>query len=147
MGAARPHRTLIVANRTPGTLQLEAEVRRRAHAEPTEFALIVPRRRDDWTIERAAQLLQRDARGPVVALPTGRSAFAAIRRALAGEPFDDVVISTRNRWLSTLLRSDLPHRVRRLGLPVTVVSAGGSPGSAPTNDLAAIESLYRLYAK
>ena len=50
-------------------------------------------------------------------------AFRAIERALVHEHFEEVIISTLPDRVSHWLRRDLPARVERLGVPVTVVTA------------------------
>lgn len=132
MAADIPRRTLVVANRTAGTRLLLEEVSRRARERPTRFTLLVPRvprglraaQRDDWTLERALVLLERAARAPVEGyLATGEDPFDSVRRALGRGGFDDVVISTLSTRRSEWLRRDLPRRVRRLGVPMTVITA------------------------
>jgi hypothetical protein len=124
--------TLVVANRTAGTQRLLEEVGRRARERPTRFTLLVPRlprgRRNglesDWTLDRAVVLLARAARAPVEGyLAAAEDPFDSVRRALAGGTFDDVIISTLSSRTSEWLRRDLPRRVRRLGVPMTVVTA------------------------
>ena len=132
MSADSTRRTLVVANRTAGTPRLLEEVGRRAREHPTRFTLLVPRlprgRRNgpepDWTLERAVVLLERVARAPVEGyLATADDPFDSVRRALGGGSFDDVIISTLSSRTSEWLRRDLPRRVRRLGVPMTVVTA------------------------
>ena len=38
--------------------------------------------------------------------------------------FDEIIVSTLPTHVSHWLRMDLPTRVRRLGVPVTIVTAG-----------------------
>ena len=101
-----PHRTLVVANRTAATPLLIDEVKRRARERPTRFALLIPdvtsRRHADWTLEVGTERLA---------------------RALRDSAFDDVIISTLPKRTSVWLRRDLPRRVERLGVPVTVITA------------------------
>ena len=132
MAADSTRRTLVVANRTAGTPHLLEEVGRRARERPTRFTLLVPRLprglRDgpepDWTLERAVVLLERAARAPVEGyLATGEDPFDSVRRALGRGTFDDVIISTLSTRASEWLRRDLPRRVGRLGVPLTVVTA------------------------
>ena len=126
MDQPTPHRTLVVANRTASTPVLLQEVERRAHERPTTFALLIPdvesRHHADWTLERALALLERAAHAPVEGLVGGADPFESIRDVIAEDRFDDVLISTLPRRRSEWLRRDLPHRVERLGLPVTVIS-------------------------
>ncbi len=126
MDQPEPHRTLVVANRTASTPVLLQEVERRARERPTTFALLIPdvesRHHADWTLERAIALLERAAHGRVEGLIGGADPFESIRDVLAEDRFDDVLISTLPRRRSEWLRRDLPHRVERLGLPVTVIS-------------------------
>ena len=53
----------------------------------------------------------------------GSRPFLAVRAALQGSEFDEVIVSTLPRRVSHWLRLDLPARVERLGVPVTVVEA------------------------
>jgi hypothetical protein len=122
-----PRRTLIVANRTAATPLLLQEVTRRARERPTTFALLVPdvesRQHADWTLAEAIPLLKRAAGSPVEGLVGGTDPLASIQEVLAGRSFDDVLISTLSRRTSLWLRRDLPSRVKRLGVPVAVITA------------------------
>jgi hypothetical protein len=126
MSAASPRRTLVVANRTAATPLLLEEVRRGAREQPTAFALLVPvsgsRREADWTLERAVELLAEAAGGPVDGLVGTEDPFESVRKAIQDGAYDDVLISTLPRRVSEWLRRDLPSRVRRLGLPVSVIT-------------------------
>ncbi len=127
MDPASPRRTLVVANRTAATPLLLEEVERRARERPTVFALLIPdvesKKHADWTLERATALIERAARGPVEGLIGGADPFESVKRALDEGDYDDVLISTLHRRTSEWLRRDLPRRVERLGVPVTVISA------------------------
>ena len=120
------HRTLVVANRTAATPLLLEEVKRRAHERPTTFALLIPnaasKKHADWTVETAVELLGRAAGGPVDALLGDADPFESVKRALNEGQYDDVLISTLPKRVSEWLRRDLPGRVRRLGVPVAVIT-------------------------
>jgi hypothetical protein len=129
--APNPHRTLIVANLTASTPILLQEVQRRADAEPTTFALLIPevtsRKSADWTIDTARKLLEPAAGGSVEGLVGGADAVESIRQALADGGFDDVIISTLPKRTSEWLRRDLPRQVEQLGVPVAVITPPEEP--------------------
>jgi hypothetical protein len=133
-------RILIVAHRTAPTPLLLEEVRRRAGAEPCAFTLLVPRAYWDPDTEESAvmlelaiPLLEEAAGGHVEGLLGPNDPFVAVHDALAAASYDEVIISTLPVRVSRWLRMDLPARVERLGLPVTVVTAqkAGRPLAPP----------------
>jgi hypothetical protein len=123
-------RVLIVAHRTAATPPLLAAVRERAAQGPCEFTLLVPRPYWDadteesaLTLELALPLLDEATGGRVDGLIGDTDPFVAVQGALARTPFDEIIVSTLPTHVSHWLRMDLPTRVRRLGVPVTVVTA------------------------
>jgi hypothetical protein len=123
-------RVLIVAHRTAATPPLLAAVRERAAQGPCEFTLLVPRPYWDadteesaLTLELALPLLDEAAGGRVDGLIGDTDPFVAVQGALTRTPFDEIIVSTLPTHVSHWLRMDLPTRVRRLGVPVTVVTA------------------------
>ena len=123
-------RVLIVAYRTAATPPLLAAVRERAARGPCEFTLLVPRPYWDadteesaLTLELALPLLDEAAGSHVEGLVGDTDPFVAVQGALQRTPFDEIVVSTLPTHVSHWLRMDLPARVRRLGVPVTVVTA------------------------
>jgi hypothetical protein len=123
-------RVLIVAHRTAATPPLLAAVRERAAQGPCEFTLLVPRPYWDadteesaLTLELALPLLDEAAGGHVEGLVGDTDPFVAVQGALQRTPFDEIIVSTLPTHVSHWLRLDLPARVRRLGVPVTVVTA------------------------
>jgi hypothetical protein len=125
-----PRRILIVAHRTAATPRVVEEVRRRAADAPCDFTLLVPRAYWDpdteesaITLELAIPLLEEAAGGHVEGLIGPNDPFAAVHEALAAGNYDEVVISTLPTRVSRWLHMDLPARVERLGIPVTVLTA------------------------
>jgi hypothetical protein len=125
-------RVLIVANRTAATPALIEAVRARAARGPCEFALLVPQLiaeeafgEDEArkTIELAIPLLQEAADDQVPAIIGTSDAMLAVERVLVHEHYDEVIVSTLPERVSHWLKRDLPTRIERLGLPVTVVRA------------------------
>ena len=125
-------RVLIVANRTAATPGLLHAVRRRVREGPCSFALLVPQFTGDEqfgevearkTLELAIPLLEEASGGRVTGMIGPTDAFLAVERVLVHEHFDEVIISTLPQRVSHWLKRDLPARVERLGIPVTVVRA------------------------
>lgn len=130
MDQPEPVRILIVANRTAATPELLAEVRRRAAASPCAFTLVVPRAYWDpdteesaVTLELALPLLDEAAGAHVEGLIGDNDPFAAVSAAVETGDYDEIIVSTLPAHVSRWLHLDLPARVKRFGLPVTVVTA------------------------
>src|SRR5215211_477847 len=125
-----PARVLVVAHRTAATPRLIEAVRARAQAGPCTFTLLVPRGYWDPDTEASSLILElalpllEDAAGAHIAGVVGASdPFVAVRDALADGEFQEVIISTLPERVSHWLHRDLPSRVEKLGVPVTVVIA------------------------
>jgi len=125
-------RVLIVANRTAATPALIAAVRERAGRGPCSFVLLVPQlaaeeafgeKEARKTIELAVPLLEEAADGEVPAEIGTSDALLAVERVLVHERYDEVIVSTLPERVSHWLKRDLPSRIERLGIPVTVVRA------------------------
>jgi hypothetical protein len=121
---------LIVANRTAATPALVAAVAERAAEVPCRFTLLVPRAFWDAdteesaiTLELAIPLLEEAAGGHVEGIVGADDAYQAVVDAVEARPYDEIIISTLPARVSHWLHIDLPARVRRLGMPVTVVTA------------------------
>ena len=123
-----PRRILIVANRSVATPAVLEELRRRAAAEPCEFALLIPDASDPatagWVLRRAVKLFQKAVGSPVEGLvASGEDPFEAVEAAVRDRPFDEIIISTLPAGGSKWLEQGLPARVSRLGPPVSVVTS------------------------
>jgi hypothetical protein len=125
-----PARILVVAHRTAATPKLLEHVRTRAQHSPCAFVLLVPRPYWDPETEEAAKvielavpLLEQAVGARVEAIVGDTDPFVAVQAALERSEFDEVVVSTLPRRVSHWLRLDLPARVERLGVPVSVVEA------------------------
>ena len=130
MTSETPPRVLVVANRTAATPTLIERVRERAQRGPCTFTLLVPR--PTWdpetgeaeaTIELAVPLLS-EAAGSEVEGRVGESdPEEAVEHLLVREHFDEIILSTLPERVSRWLGRDIPSKLQRFGLPLTVVTA------------------------
>lgn len=123
-------RILIVAHRTAATPKLLAAVAERSAQGPCTFTLLVPRPYWDRdtdeaavTLELAIPLLDAAAGSHVRGIVGPTDPYDAVREALQREPYDEVIVSTLPQRVSRWLHLDLAHRIARLGVPVSVVTA------------------------
>src|SRR3954451_18791775 len=133
-------RVLIVAHKTAADAALAAAVAQRARRGPAEFTLLVPVQphglhwavdpedqcceEAERAIEAAKPILQAAAGGPIATLVGSHDPLAAVEDALNLQGFDEAIVATLPRRLSRWLRMDLPRRIERLGIPVTLVRTG-----------------------
>jgi hypothetical protein len=129
-------RVLIVAHRTAATPLLLNAVRARAARSACAFTLLVPRPYWDpdtdqaaATLELAIPLLDEAVGGHVAGVIGDSDPFVAVEQAVTRLGIDEIIISTLPARVSQWLRRDLPTRVQRFGLPVTVVTAQQSERS------------------
>jgi len=124
--APASRRILIVANSTAASPLLMDAVRKRAAEGPCTFALLIPNEPRkggaDWTLDTAIPLLERAAGGSVERIVGQEDPLEAVTFALQEPGFDEVIVSTLPKRVSEWLRRDLPHRIEKLGVPVTTVS-------------------------
>src|SRR3954468_24483612 len=121
---------LVVAYRTAATPALIEQVRRRATESPCRFTLLVPRpywdadtEESGITLELAIPVLEEAAGGRVEGLIGDEDPVRAAAAALEEAGYDEIIVSTLPARVSHWLRIDLPARLHRFGLPVTVVTA------------------------
>ena len=130
MESSASRHILIVANRTAATPALIETVRNRAAEGACRFTLLVPRtfwdadtEESGVTLELAIPLLEEAAGSHVEGLLGDSDPYVAVTSALEQGDYDEIVISTLPARVSHWLHLDLPARVQRLGLPVTVITA------------------------
>ena len=130
MESSASRRILIVANRTAATPALIDAVKKRASEAACRFTLLVPRtfwdadtEQSAITLELAIPLLEEAAGSHVEGLLGDSDPFVAVTAAIEQGDYDEIVISTLPARVSHWLHLDLPARVQRLGLPVTVITA------------------------
>jgi uncharacterized membrane-anchored protein len=134
-GAAR---VLLVANKTAATPRLLEAVRRRAAKGPARFSLLIPNPDDHLVFDRNSQdirvgeqvlalavpLLEEAAGGEVQARVAGSpNAYDDIVEEVAGNGYDEIMLSTLPSHVSQWLHVELPRRIADLGVPVTTVTA------------------------
>ena len=134
MESSTPTRVLVVAYRTAASPQLHEVVRERVQRGPCTITLLVPRDPvDDPDTETPEQALEHAV--PLFAEATGQDVagvlgdpdpFVAVRDTLR-DGFDEVIVSTLPERFSRWLKRDLPTRVEKLGVPVTVVTGPRAP--------------------
>ena len=131
-------RVLVVAHKTAATPALIEAVRERAARGTATFTLLVPNPAhglhavmDPEDVEEdeahavlalAIPLLEEAAGAPVDGMVGDPSPMNAIQDAINLHGFDEVIVSTLPKRVSEWLRRDLPHRIEKLGVPVTTVS-------------------------
>jgi hypothetical protein len=145
MDSQDPKHILIVTDRIAATDSLLDSVRGRSVRGPAEFFVLVPNpapaewhpahpeRRDK--IAEAEHVLG-SALGPISeaagsevkgAVSIRHDPMDAIEETLHARQFDEIMLATAPHDIEAWLHVDLPHRVARLGLPVTTVSRQHRP--------------------
>ena len=124
MSTDTPHRILVVANRTASTPALLGEVERRSGAG-TSFGLLVPpdaaTHGSDWSGDEAQRLIEQAAGTTVESVDAGPEAAVTVHRLVDEKHYDEIILSTVHHHLERWRHHDLPHRIKELGVPVTVI--------------------------
>jgi hypothetical protein len=142
MESSSPARVLIVAHRTAATPALLDAVAERAAGGPATFTLLVPRvahglhrlvnpedtdkSEAQMVLELALPLLDEAAGSHVEGKIGDPNPADAIADAMNIDGYDEIIISTLPAKVSRWLRSDLPSKLKPLGVPITTVTATGS---------------------
>jgi hypothetical protein len=147
MESSAPARVLIVAHRTAATPALQQAVAARAAAGPAIFTLLVPtaprglhrvvdpedtdRAEAGAILELALPLLEEASGSHIEGVIGDPNPLNAVSDAVNMRGFDEIIISTLPVRVSRWLRSDLPSKLKGLGLPVVTVTAQGTDKPIP----------------
>jgi hypothetical protein len=145
--SSAPVRVLIVAHRTAATPALQQAVAERAAKGPAVFTLLVPtaprglhrvvdpedtdRAEAGAILELALPLLEEASGSHIDGLIGNHNPFDAVADAVNLRGYDEIIISTLPVRVSRWLRSDLPSKLKGLGLPVITVTAQGTSKPIP----------------
>ena len=147
MESSAPARVLIVAHRTAATPALQHAVAERAAKSNAVFTLLVPtaprglhrvvdpedadRAEAGAILELALPLLEEASGSHIEGIIGDHNPFDAVADAVNMRGFDEIIISTLPVRVSRWLRSDLPSKLKGLGLPVVTVTAQGTDKPIP----------------
>jgi hypothetical protein len=124
MSTESPRRILIVANRTASTPMMLGDVQRRAR-EGALFGLLIPPKPagdpPDWSADDARDLLARAGATSVEVVDGGADAALRVHELVHAREYDEVLVSTVHHHLERWRHHDLPHRLRDLDVPLTVI--------------------------
>ncbi len=137
-------RYLVVANQTLGGEHLVEKIRECLSGGPAKFHVVVPATATKdhamWTEGEAEEVARRrldaallrfrDVGADVTGEVGDPSPMQAIRDALLGESYDEVILSTLPPGASRWLKQDLVHRVER-NCEVTVTHVVGEAEPVP----------------
>jgi hypothetical protein len=139
----RPTRVLIITDHTAATPDLLATIAERAQRSPSQFRLLIPNparaevhllhpERHEKAMEaelvlvRSLPAFEEAAGGRVIASVSIRhDAYEAVEELALSEPVDEIILSVTQHEHHRWLHPDLPHRLARLGLPLTEVPGRG----------------------
>ena len=120
-------RILVIANRTASTPALLDEISRHGRAG-ARFTILVPTHgSEDWTTDTAQRVCTKAAGDEVATIECGADPLDTIHRAIGEQAFDEIIVSTAPEHLAAWIHHDLPHRIKHLGLPVTVIHEADAP--------------------
>ena len=141
MDAGHTIRVLAVTDHPEGSPGLCAAIRQRVTHGPVQFRVLVinpaaheahlrhPERHDEalhaeLSLLGALPALTAAAGAPVLGSVSVRhDPYLAVEEVLASEPVDEVIIDLTESGLTRSFHLDLPHRLKRLGRPITHVQA------------------------
>ena len=139
MAQPQPTRILVVTDHAEPTEALLEAIRHRAEIGETQFRIVVPNpahaevnllhpdRHDkaheaEVVLRRALPVLEQAAGAPLIGSVSVRNdPMDAIEETIFSEPIDEIMLAVAAHGLATRLHQDLPHRLKHLNLPVTVV--------------------------
>jgi hypothetical protein len=132
-------RVLVVSDHAATSPELLTAVRERSERGAAQFRVVVPNpaaaelhllhperhvkaAEAEGVLRRALPMLEAAAGSHVIGSVSVRhDPMDAVEETLFSEPVDEIMIAVHSSHLATALHQDLPHRLRHLGLPLTIV--------------------------
>ena len=136
----RTTRILVVTDKTTPSQRLLEAIRLRAARGGVQFRVVVPNparaevhllhperhqkaAEAEQVLREALPALEAAAGGDVIGSVTVfHDPMDAIEHTLQAEPMDEIMLDVTQHGWAVRFHQDLPHRLRHLGLPVTVVA-------------------------